>query len=442
MGTIRQRVWRWIGHYGRDRRGNISAMVALLIVPLVGVMGIATETGNWYLMERSMQNAADSAVIAAATNATGTQPAANQTYVKEGRAVATKFGYTNGASNATVTVTYPDNTVPSKCANACYAVTITKTVPVFLTRIVGYTGTGGSQTLIAKAVAVPQNVPTSYCLVSLGSGDGYHINGGPSVDLSGCNVLTNGDATCNGNNSSGNANSITYVGQNKGCTPGVSASSALADPYSGQASNLPPANCGSYAPTTIPAGTAINANVALSGTTFTGKKYCGNVTLGGDVTVSTDPNGSLLVIENGFLDLAGHTLSSTTPLTIVFTGTSGGLSSSMSGTFNFSGPTASSTSVWAGFSIYQAPTLTSVTSAASGNSLTWDISGIIYLPVTDLQFSGVVDKAANGLDCFVLVDKTFQSNGTGTILEHQSQCAQQGVVLPSLNTFVRTTLIY
>ena len=94
MGANKQmkRVWRWLGRYGRDRRGNISTLVALLIVPLVGVMGIATETGNWFLMQRSMQNAADSAVLAAATNATGTQPVANQTYVQEGRAVATKFG--------------------------------------------------------------------------------------------------------------------------------------------------------------------------------------------------------------------------------------------------------------------------------------------------------------------------------------------------------------
>jgi Flp pilus assembly protein TadG len=427
------RMWRWLGRYGRDRCGNISVMVALLIVPLVGVMGVATETGNWFLIQRSMQNAADSAAIAAATNANAT----NNSYQLEGKSVATKFGYTNGANSTTVTIINNDNTVPAKCAGACYAVTITRTVPIYLTRVVGL---GATQAVTAKAVAVPQNVPTSFCLVSLGGGDGYHINGGPSVDLNGCNVLSNGDVTCNGNGSSGNANSITYVSANKNgnCAPSVHASSALADPYSGQASNLPPTNCSSYAPTVIPAG-AINANVSLTGTTYTGKKYCGNVTLSGDVTVTTNTPGSLLVIENGFLDLNGHTLSSSGGLTVVFTGAGGGLSSSMTGTFNYSAPTSGT---WQGYAMYQGPTLPVTSSSASGNSLTWDISGIIYLPVTDLGFSGVVDKAANGLDCFVLVDHTFQSNGTGTILEHQSQCAQQGVVLPSLNSFVRTTLVY
>lgn len=436
-----KRVWRWLGRYGRDRRGNISTMVALLIVPLVGVMGIATETGNWFLMQRSMQNAADSAVLAAATNANSAIPSGGTSpmYKLEGISVAGKFGYTTG--NSTITVVNNDNTVPGKCSSACYAVTITKTVPVYLTRVIGYAGSGGNQTIIARAVAVPQNVPTSYCLVSLGGGDGYHINGGPSVNLTGCNVLSNGDVTCNGNNSSGNANSITYVGSNKNgnCAPSVHASSTLPDPYAGQASNLPPTNCSSYAPTTIPAGTAINANVALAGTSYTGVKYCGNVTLGGNVTVGTNSPGSLLVIENGYLDLAGNTLSSTGNLTIVFTGTSGGLSSSMAGKFDFSAPT---TGTWQGFSIYQAPTLPIVNSSASGNNLTWNISGIIYLPRTNLSFAGVVDKAANGLDCFVLIDNTFISSGTGTILEHQTQCTQQGVVLPSLDTYVRAALVY
>src|SRR5947207_1909302 len=149
---------RLLGRYVGDRRGNISTLVALLIVPLVGIMGVATETGNWFLVQRSMQNAADSAAIAAATN----NNPAGSSYQLEGKSVATKFGYTNGANSTTVTIVNNDNTVPAKCAGACYAVTITRTVPVYLTRIVGL---GATQAVTAKAVAVPQNVPTSYCLV-------------------------------------------------------------------------------------------------------------------------------------------------------------------------------------------------------------------------------------------------------------------------------------
>jgi len=232
-------AWRWFGRYGRDRRGNISTMVALLIVPLVGVMGVATESGNWFAIQRSAQNAADSAVIAAATNASGTKAVANQSYVTEGRSVATKFGFTHNANSTTVAVTYPDNSVPTKCSSKCYAVTITRSVPVYMNRIIGW---GATQTITAKSVAIAQVVPTSFCLVSLGTtGVGFQINGGNSVDLHGCNVLSNGDVTCNGSNSNGGANSITFgpSGNNKKCTPAVQESSVFVDPYSGLASSIP-----------------------------------------------------------------------------------------------------------------------------------------------------------------------------------------------------------
>lgn len=446
MGTNRQvtRVWRWLGRYGRDRRGNISTLVALLIVPLVGVMGIATETGNWFLMQRSMQNAADSAVLAAATNATGTQPVANQTYVQEGRAVASNFGYTNGANSTTVTIVANDNTVPAKCASLCYAATITRTVPVYLNRIIGWSAT---QSITAKAVAVPQNVPTDYCLVSLaGPGnDGYHIDGGPSVDLTGCNVLSNGDTTCNGANSSGKANSITYIGTNKNgnCAPSVSSSTPLPDPYSAQAANLPDASScsspGNYTYTSAPID-ATGTVTGKNGVTYPGVVICGNVTINGNVTVLTSAPGSVLVIENGTLTLAsGATLSSSGNLTLAFTGTSGGLSSSMTGTLDFSSPT---TGTWQGFSMYQDPTLPITSSIAAGGGVVWKVSGINYLPRTNLQFNGSVTQATNGLDCFVLVDYTFKANGTGSILEHQTQCTQQGVTLPSLDTFKRAALVY
>ena len=42
--------------------------MGLLIVPLVGALGIGFEVSNWYMNGRGMQNAADAAALAAATN--------------------------------------------------------------------------------------------------------------------------------------------------------------------------------------------------------------------------------------------------------------------------------------------------------------------------------------------------------------------------------------
>jgi len=90
-------VLRGLRRYVRDRRGNISTMVALLIIPLVGVMGLATETANWYTIHRGAQNAADAAAIAAAQN--GLINPGGTTYITEGRSVAASLGFTHGVSS-------------------------------------------------------------------------------------------------------------------------------------------------------------------------------------------------------------------------------------------------------------------------------------------------------------------------------------------------------
>jgi hypothetical protein len=52
----------------KDQRGTVSVIMGLLIVPLVGALGIGFEVSNWYMTGRGMQNAADAAALAAATN--------------------------------------------------------------------------------------------------------------------------------------------------------------------------------------------------------------------------------------------------------------------------------------------------------------------------------------------------------------------------------------
>ena len=40
------------------------------------------------------------------------------------------------------------------------------------------------------------------------------------------------------------------------------------------------------------------------------------------------------------------------------------------------------------------------------NSPTWNITGLIYLPHSSVTFSGIINKATNGLSCFgMVVDK-------------------------------------
>ncbi len=78
-----------------DQRGTVSIIMGLLIVPLVGALGIGFEVSNWYMNGRGMQNAADAAALAAATNG-------GANYDVEAKAVAAQYGFVDGANNITV----------------------------------------------------------------------------------------------------------------------------------------------------------------------------------------------------------------------------------------------------------------------------------------------------------------------------------------------------
>ena len=64
--------------FASDRSGSVAVMAALAMPVLIGVTGLGVEVSYWYLTQRSMQNAADSAAIAAATNGTANYSAEAQ----------------------------------------------------------------------------------------------------------------------------------------------------------------------------------------------------------------------------------------------------------------------------------------------------------------------------------------------------------------------------
>jgi len=82
--------------------------------------------------------------------------------------------------------------------------------------------------------------------------------------------------------------------------------------------------------------------------------------------------------------------------------------------------------------IYQDPSLTTsgVNISAAGNSPTWNISGLVYLPHASVTFSGAVNKSASGQSCFVMVVDNITINGTGSIFANDTQCAAQGLSPP------------
>ena len=434
--VVRSRSFR------RDDKAAAAVMFAVAAPILIGAMGLAAEVSYWRVHQRSMQNAADAAAIAAATNA-------GSTYVAEAQAVAAQYGFQNGAGNITVTVTKPNTA--SGCTNDCYNVQISDKLPLLLTSIVGFSGnttimsatsSGVSQHSTVAAMSMQgSSIATKasaykYCIVALGTSGVTDItaNGAQKADLGGCNIVSNANATCNGGNL--NAGIVDAYGTIKGCgtTQNSNVRPLMTDPYVGLASSIPANPCNSIYPqesATMPQSNQWTGTLTISGV------FCGDVKLIGNTRI----DNQVVVIENGLLDTHGFTLSGKS-LTIVFSGSNnatyqgsttparhiptdlsngGGGSSGL----DIAAPTSGT---WSGVAIYQDPSLTTnVDISSAGNSPTWNISGLVYLPHAGVTLSGSAGASTSGAKCFMLVVDHLTINGTGSVLANDTECVQAGL---------------
>jgi hypothetical protein len=427
-----------------DERGAVSVIMGVLMIPLVGALGIGFEVSNWYLTARGMQNAADAAAVAAATNA-------GSNYDVEAKAVAAQYGFVNGTNNISIAVSNA-TACPGGGTN-CYSVTISGFKPLLLSQIVGYRGDATlngtlEKKLSSSAVAKPS---TQVCLLALagsGAAQGIRTDGASNANMNGCNVMSNTSAQCNGHNL-GAGYGLAHGTSNNCGTTSVSNVPAVTDPYAYLASNIPPLSssgcAGNYPPETTK-GNSVTSGTSLAPTGYLnltgGNNFrCGDQVLYNDVVITTPPGiPAVLVIENGQLDLNGHTLttSSGSAVTLVFSGDNSGPyqhapTDSTNGSGGVLDLTAPTSGPWSGVAIYQDPNLTSgVNVSAAGNSPTWNISGLVYMPHATVTMKGAVNKSTNGKSCFVMVADNFQISGTGGILKTDiGQCAQAGLTMPN-----------
>ena len=444
----------------KDQRGTVSMVMGILIVPLVGALGIGFEVSNWYMSGRGMQNAADAAALAAATNG-------GANYDVEAKAVAAQYGFVDGANNITVAASNAA-TCPGG-GNTCYSVTISGAAPLLVSQIVGYQGDttlngGAAKQLSSVAVAKAMIQPQPLCMVALatsGAAQAIRTNGSPVANLNGCNVMSNTAAQCNGSNL-GAGLGLAH-GSSNGCgVKSVSGVDIVADPYHDRATNIPAlssSGCAGNYPQETRHGNAYSVVTSnqLSGSLSlsAGNNFkCGDQMLTADVVINTPPGTpAVLVIENGQLDLNGHALTTAdgSAVALVFSGgpDSGGTHYSHAPTDNTNGSggrldiNAPTTGPWAGVAIYQDPSLTTgLDVAAAGNSPTWNISGLIYMPHASVTLKGAVDKAAHGHSCVVMVADNFTISGTAGILQTDiGQCPAAGLTMPTATLAARSALV-
>jgi Flp pilus assembly protein TadG len=412
----------------KNERGNVFLALALTFPLLIGGFGLGAEVAYWRVLHRGMQDAADSAALAAAANN-------GATYTGEAKSVTSQYGFADGVNQVSVAVSNP--ATAAGCTANCYVVTISKKVPLSLSQVIGFNGdttVNGQKavTIAATAVATTSGAGnTQYCILALatsGNAQAITTNGSPKADLFGCNVMSNTNATCNGHDLNATYGDAHKTSTGCGSTP-RSGQPLVTDPYAYLAPNIPADNCNKNYPQE-PAkkkDPALPASNKLSGTySFPSTKVmCGDQQLVGNTTI----NNTTLVIENGQLDTNGFTLTGDN-LTVIFSGSNGSYQHvpTGGGTLDITPPT---TGDWKGMAIYQDPALTTgVNVSAAGNSPTWNISGAIYLPHSSVTFSGAVNKSSQGYRCFTMVIDNITVNGTADIFANDNQCNEAGLTMP------------
>lgn len=131
FATLCRAALAWSRVLRKYEAGVVAVTFAVVLPILIGFMGLAAEVSYWRLHQRAMQNAADAAAIAAATNGGTTSTA-------EALAVAAQYGFQDGAGNIKVTVTTPSTA--SGCASKWFNVVISDKLPLLLTKVVGFQG--------------------------------------------------------------------------------------------------------------------------------------------------------------------------------------------------------------------------------------------------------------------------------------------------------------
>src|SRR5438874_13805270 len=92
---------------------------------------------------------------------------------------------------------------------------------------------------------------------------------------------------------------------------------------------------------------------------------------------------------------------------------------------------------------YQDPTLTTgVDVSAAGNSPTWNITGLVYMPHASVQLKGAIDKATAGKSCLVLIADNFTLSGNdGNLKTNIGHLGDAVLTMPSATTPGRSWVV-
>lgn len=292
MTKLASRAFAFLRAYSKDRRGASAIIFAVTLPAMVGLIGMGTEVGYWYMKAREIQTAADMAAMAAAYELRDEQSQASA--LSSANTEAADNGW--DSSIGVLTLNVPPTT-GSYSADLSAEVILTENRP----RLFSALFANGDQAITTRAVATSTPGGPA-CILALDpfAEGAITVIGNASVALDACRVHSNsghtrsavvsGSATmtapCIGaagwvDSSSG----LTLTDPN--CPKPLNKAGVIDDPYSSLSVPLNPSTC-SAAPK---ANKGKNAGTPV---TITPGRYCG-LNLNGDFNF--DPG--VYIIDGG-----------------------------------------------------------------------------------------------------------------------------------------------
>ncbi|HZP74629.1 MAG TPA: pilus assembly protein TadG-related protein [Pseudolabrys sp.] len=403
----------------KDCRGGVAPIAALSLVPLVGFVGAAVDYSRASDVRVNLQAALDSALLAGAKDGTTSWA---QVALNTFNATVVSKGSTVGTPNFSLS------------GSDTYAGSVSAAVLPAFVSVLGLS----SINVTASSTVVGGLPPDNSCILTLDTGQASTdisllFGGAPNISLTNCSVRSNTSLSCNGHNS-GSAESIA-AGTATSCANPVSGARVVPDIYASLATKITPICGGTSVAVNWTAGSsnppAAVKTVVQSG--YTEYHVCGDLNLSGSGTLINSGSDSVVVIENGSLNLGNSANVSTVGTAIVLTGNDNHASAinfpngnGQSATLALSPPTSSG-DPWLGIALYQDPALTNGVTDNWGPGATLNVDGIVYLPNANVTMRGVA--ASNNYQCTKFVSNSFQTNGSVSLsfAQANSGCTMIGM---------------
>ncbi len=440
-----RRFAAFLARLWRDRGGNYSMIVVLLMPVLAGFVGMGTEVGMWFYTHQSMQGAADAAAFSAAAALKAQEPVTNQSQAvtnaeSEADAVAASYGFTTVANcsvsaPATSTSCVLINNPPLSGSQAGKANAFEVYIAQSPQRLFSKLLITSPVVISARAVGVMNSTTTvggtapQACIVALGStnqANTVEISGATTITLANCNLAIDSTASSN----SGYALTLTGTAALNANVTLASSSSATGGTVNGTVT----AGYKTANPYTLPSTASVSCASAVTeslsrGTTTLNPGTYNSLTVAG-ATVTLNPGIYYICPGNGAtpnsIAVSSGTLKSATGgVTIVLLGSGASCAqvNFSGGTVNLQASTANPTTP-AGYTglIFANAATANGTSActppgpltAQGNQAklsggaTMTLTGAIDLVGYNVAYSG----ASNSSGCTQLIADTITLSGT------------------------------